>query len=250
MFIYLVLVIIVLIIVSGVIQNNKNERALKQRNKTKVDATYVSDNKTHTISRSDNKPISDNEIPDLIKLGYQQAIEREKQSKNSKFHRTGKEEEISFQFAKNHKDQIKEHISPFQTCFELARDESDLNKRIELLQRTIMLFEQAKTWFYQTNGGTIYFQDMYENLHNSRNECFSYIDTVKEQLEYCIRKRDYLIPVTLGVISSNSGGILQKDIYKHIPDATKREIQQIISELENEGLITREKSGNTYLLTI
>ena len=177
-------------------------------------------------------------------------IEQQKQSKNVKFHRTEIEKKLSIQFAKNHKDQIKERISPFQDCFRIAREEKDLDKKIELLQRTIMLFEQAKAWFYIRKGGNIYFQDLYENLHNSRNECYSYVDIVKQQLEYCIRKRDYLIPMTLGVISSNCNGILQKDIYNHIPDATKKEIQQTICELETEGLITREKSGSTYLLTI
>ena len=105
----------------------------KKTTTTNGDATYVNVNNTHTIKRSDNKPISDDEIPDLIKLGYQHALERERQSKNGKFHRTGKEEDASFQFAINHKDQIKEHVSPFQTCFGLARNENDLDKKIELL---------------------------------------------------------------------------------------------------------------------
>lgn len=217
---------------------------------TIINSTYIRDNKTGGITRIDKKPISDEEVPYLIEIGTQYAIEREKQSKNPKFHRTEREEELSFQFAKYNKVQIKEHVLPFQKCFDLANEENDLDKKIQLLQRTIMLFDQAKSWFYKTKGGTIYFQTLYENLHNSQCECFSFVDTVRTQMEYYIRKRDYLIPMTIGIINSNSEGILQKDIYKHIPDASKKEVQQTIRELENEGKISKEKSGNSYLLTI
>ena len=170
---------------------------------------------------------------------------------STKFPQTEKERELSIQFAKHCKTQIKEHVLPFQRCFDLANKETDLDKKIELLQRTILLFEEAKTWFYKTKGGTIYFQTAYENLRNAQcEECFSFGDMVKTRMEYYIRKRDYLIPMILGTISSNVEGILQKDIYKQIPDASKSEIQHTICELEAEGKITKEKSGNSYLLNI
>ena len=159
---------------------------------TNFDKTYVRIEGTHTIGRIDNKPISDEEIPYLIEMGYQHAKEREKQSKNPKFHRTEREEELSFQFGCNHSDEIQKRIDSFIECYKLACAETDLNKKIELLEKTIVQFEKAKKWFYRTKGGTIYFQDMYEHLHNSRNEDFSYIDQVKEDLEECIEERNYL----------------------------------------------------------
>lgn len=159
---------------------------------TKFDETYIRIEGTHTIRRIDNKPISDEEVPYLIEMGYQHAKEREKQSKNPKFHRTEREEELSFQFGCNHSDEIQKRTDLFEEYYELACAETDLNKKIELLEKTIFQFEKAKKWFYRTKGGTIYFQDMYEHLHNSRNEDFSYIDQVKENLEECIEERNYL----------------------------------------------------------
>lgn len=245
MFIILAVIIPIVLIIYGVHVENKSKRMLSKR----FDNTYVSDNKTHTIRRIDNKPISDEEVSDLIKLGYQHAIEREKQSKNIKFHRTSKEEELSFQFEMNHGDGIDKHVSSFEECYELACEEDDLSKKIELLEKTIIQFEKARTWFYRTKGGTIYFQDMYEHLHNSRNDDFSYIDQVKEDLDEYIEERDYIISEILEIIKS-SDGILQKDIYQHLPDVSRADVQRIIRHIESEGLITKEKSKNSYLLTI
>ena len=225
----------------------EQERASKKGTQNTNNATYIRDGNTHSIQRRDGQPISDAEIPDLIKMGYQEALEREKQSNNIKFARTEREEELSFQFMMNHGDEIEKHVNSFEECYRLAYKEDDLDKKIELLQKTITNFEKAKVWFYRTKGGTIYFQDMYEHMHNSRDDDYSYISQVEEYLEECIEERDYIIPEILDAIKS-SNGILQKDIYQHLPDFPKSMIQKIIRKLENQGLITREKSGNTYLL--
>ena len=225
------------------------ERALKEKSvPTTNDAVYIRNNNTHTIKRYDNKPISDDEVPDLIKLGYQEALERERQSTNIKFHRTEREEDLMVQFMMNHSDQISKHTDSFEELYRLAFDEDDLNKKIELLQKTIIQFEKEKAWFYRTKGGTIYFQDMYEHMHNSRDDDFSYISQVKNYLEECIKERDYIIPTLLDIIQS-SDGILQKDIYQHMPDVSRADVQRTIRDFESEGLITREKSKGSYLIT-
>ena len=251
---FIILLIIIGIILGIAVQHKTKEIELMQKNTTtttptEIEATYISDDKSHTIRRIDNKPISDDEISDLIKLGYQHAIEREKQSKNIKFHRTFKEEELVVQFMINHGEEIGKCVDSFEDCYSSALAEKDINKKIELLEETIIKFEKAKAWFYRTKGGTIYFQDMYEYLHNSRDDDYSYIDEVKEYLEECIEERDYLIPEILNIIES-SNGILQKDIYQYLPDVSRGNIQRIIRELDNEGQITREKAKGSYLLTI
>lgn len=216
---------------------------------TIIDSTYIRDNKTGGITRIDKKPISDEEVPYLIEIGTKFAMEREKQSKNPKFHRTEFEKELSYRFASNHSGEIQKRINSFENCNRLAFAEKDINKKIELLEETIIQFEKAKAWFYRTKGGTIYFQDYYEYLHNSQSECFSYIEPVKRYLEECIEERDYLIPEIFDIIES-SNGILQKDIYEKLPDFSRTEIQRIVCKLEAEGKITKEKSGNSYLLNI
>lgn len=164
MFVILVGVILVVGLIYSICIENKSKKMLAERNKRIInsDANYI---------------------------GYQRAIEQEKQSKNLKFHRTKKEEELSFQFEMNHGDEIDKRVNSFEECYRLACAEKNLNKKIELLEKTIIKFEKAKNWFYRTKGGTIYFQDMYEHLHNSRNDDFSYIDQVKNDLNKCIKER-------------------------------------------------------------
>jgi hypothetical protein len=228
----------------------KTKRMLSELNNRNPNVSYVEDKKTGIIRRIENKPISDAEVPGLIESGYQQAKEQERHSNNISFHRTEREEELSFQFMMNHGNEIQKHIDSFEDCYRLAFSEKNLDKKIELLRKTIIEFEKAKTWFYRTKGGTIYFQDMYEHLCNSRNDDYSYIDSVEDYLEECETERDYIIPELLKIIESSPEGILQKDIYQHLPDISKSHIQKIIRNFESEGLITREKSKGSYLLTI
>lgn len=242
------LVIFILIVISIVINiDTKSKEKEKELGLKKEADLKQAIEQERTFKRSDNKPISDEEIPGLIKLGYQQALEREKQSKNIKFHRTERDEELSFQFESNHWDEIDKHVKSFEECYNLACDEDDLNKKIELLQKTIIKFEKAKNWFYKTRGGTVYFQDMYEHLHNSRNNDFSYISQVEEDLEECIETKKCMVDEILDLIKSSSEGILQKDIYDSVP---KEAAQGIIRELERNGTIEKTKSGSSYLITI
>ena len=216
----------------------------------------TTDNITPTYVESENmiyrvnvESISDEEIPYLIEVSKQNAFEQYEQSSNPKFYRIEREKDLCTQFMMNHGNEIQKHTDSFENHYRLAYAENDLNKKIELLQKTIDLYEKEKKWFYRTKGGTIYFQDYYEHMSNSKNNDFSYIDSVKEYLENCINKRDYVIPEIINLISS-SNGILQKDIYKHLPDISKSDIQKTIRELENVNLITRTKKSNSYFLTL
>lgn len=250
-FAFLIIIIVFSTIMAILTASNQRKRKkAKKKNTTKIDVTYIQDNKSNTITRSDNKPIPDEEIPGLIESGYKKAIEYEKQSPNIKFHRTAKEEDLSFNFEMNHGHEIGKHIRTFEDCYRKAFSEKDINKKIVLLEQTIYNFEKAKKWFYQTKGGMIYFQDMYEHLHNSRNDDYSYIDQVEDELDASIDERDYIIPKMLEIIRTSSDGILQKDIYQHLPDVPRIQIQNIVRNFESEGLISKEKSKGSYLLTI
>lgn len=211
--------------------------------------SYIEDEKGNIIARTDGKEISDEEIPYLIQLGYERALQAEENSSNPKFHRTMQEKELCFQFMMNHGREIHKHTFSFQEARRMAHDEKDLNIKIELLQKVIEIFELERNWFYRTKGGMLFFQDYYEHLHNSRNEDFSYIDSVKDYLEYCIHKRDYVIPEIMRLITSQDG-IFQKDIYKYLPDEPRADIQNTIRELADDKRINRTKRGNSYFLTL
>lgn len=203
----------------------------------------------NTIYRTDGKHISDEDIPYLIQVGYEAALQAEKKSSNPKKHRTEREEELCIQFMLGHEKDIQKHTASFEETNRLAYSEKDLNKKIELLQNVIDLYEKEKNWFYRTKGGRIFFQDHYEHMHNSSSEDFSYIDSVKDYLEFNTHKRDFVIPEIIHLITSQ-GGIMQNNIYKYLPDESKSDIQKIIRELESDNVISRTKRGNTYFLTL
>lgn len=197
----------------------------------------------NSIQRVDGNPISDDEIPYLIKTGYEKALEKE----NTNPKRTSREDDLCANFMKNHFYDIEYHVDKFEKLREKAYREKNIDSKIDLLKQTIFEYEKSKKWFYRTKGGMIYFEDMYEHLHNSKNNDFSYIDSVQEELNYYIDKKEIVIPQILSAIGNN--GIIQKNIYDLV-DSNKSDIQYIIRELESIGKIKREKKGNSYLLTL
>lgn len=218
---------------------------------SKISAQPTAEEKQKNVAIS-SVPIAEinimqNEVPHLIQVGYEKTLNQEKRTSNIKFDRTERDENLCVQFMTNHGNEIQKHTDSFENMCRLAYSEKDLNKKIELLQKTITIYEKEKNWFYKTKGGRIYFQDFYEHFHNSQNSDFSYIDSVEDELDYYIDKRDVIIPQILSAIGNN--GIIQKDIYELV-DSDKSDIQKIIRELEAENSIKREKKGNSYLLTL
>jgi len=208
-----------------------------------TDASFIiADN---TIYKADGSDITDDDIPTFIELSYKDAIEREQ---NSPYKRTEQEEELSFQFEMNHYEEITKRTNNFESCRDDAYSENNIDKKIQLLQKVIIEFEKSKKWFYRTKGGTIYFQDNYERMHNSSSNCFSYIDSVQSLLNSSLTKKNIIIPTIID-LASNPPGILQKDIYKHMPDIARSDIQQAVKELEADNQITRTKESKTYRIT-
>lgn len=157
--------------------------------------------------------------------------------------------ELWIAFENENSEEIHKRINTFEECRDKAYEESDLGKRIELLKQTIVLYDEAKKWFYKTKGGKIYFDVWYEHLHNSKNDDFSYIDDIKDNLRYYNFKKNYIIPTIIQTIADNKD-ILQKDLYQFMPEIDKYEIQQVIRELEQEDVIKRTKKNSTYMLEL
>jgi hypothetical protein len=207
---------------------------------------YVQDG--NVIYRADGKKISDEEVPYLMQVGYENALAEEKNSSNPKFHRSFKEEELSYSFENKYYNEIAKRIEKFETPYHNSFSEQDLSKKIMLLEQSITEFDKCKNFCYSKGkGGTIYFQDMYEYLHNTHNDCFSYRDMILGSLEECYYERDELIPEIKNVIS-NHNGILQKNIYAELPDFQRSDIQRMLRKLESENVITRIKKSGSYEL--
>ena len=128
--------------------NNKNSSNLVSKEHSQNSELTNNNTQEHSTTYTvESKKIKDEDIPHLIEMGLQHAIEREKSSNNPKFHRTNKEEELSFQFINNHSTEIQNHIDSFESRYRSACQENQIDKKIELLQQTIELYEKAKIGF-------------------------------------------------------------------------------------------------------
>lgn len=196
-----------------------------------------------------NQPDSEASIHEHAIPSAQPNFQTAEPTNNISLNRTDREEDLCVKFMMEHKAEIKIHTDNFEDCYRMAHETDDLNQKISLLEKTITEFEKSKKWFYTTKGGTIYFQDFYEHLHNTQSPDFSYIDIVQESLDYFKRMRDYVIPHLMHILSSQES-IMQKDIYKLLPDVSREDIQAIIKELEYEDKVSRVRKGNSYLITL
>lgn len=202
------------------------------------------------ILRGDGKPFDDNDVPYLIQLSYEKAQQAENESANPKFHRSEKEEDFSYNFMMKYGHETSVFTDKFQNLYRNAYKTNDLSQRIDLLQEAIKAYEHAKGFCYSKGkGGIIYFQDMWEHMSNSQNTCYSYLDNIKRSLSESILERDTIIPGILNTVLENDG-ILQKDIYKELPNIDKSHIQRVIKTLESQGKIRRVKKSNSYELHI
>ena len=118
----------------------------------------------------------------------------------------------------------------------------------------------------------IYFQDTWEFMHNSKNDCFSYINEIEAYLEKLIKNYDEekiilekeknkQVKITQYLqehnpeeeflsLLKNKPGILQKDIYKNFDSDIKDIFKPLPRTLEKAGKIKRIKSKNSYQLFI
>lgn len=207
---------------------------------------YIEDG--NVIYRTDGKKITDAEVPYLMQPSYEKALNTERTSSNPKFHRTEREDELSYQFECTHGNKVCQLEDNFENLYRAAYQTDDISECIRLLEESALAFEKAKKFCYSKGkGGTIYFQDTWEYMHNSQNDCFSYLDNILNALEESKKKRDVVIPGVIDAIRNNDG-ILQKNIYTLLPEVSKSEIQAVIKELEANGTISRTKKSNSYEL--
>lgn len=207
---------------------------------------YTIDN--NTIYRTDGKEISDQEIPYLIQLGYEHAFQAEANSSNPKFHRTAREDDLSYDFESKYYNEISERTKKFKNLYRDSYTEINLSKKILLLEEALIDFDKCKKYCYSKGkGGQIYFQDTYEYLDSSQNPCFSYRDMITDSLEELYFERDELIPDIKNALLQHDG-ILQKNIYQELPQFERSDIQRMLRKLEKENIITRFKKSGSYEL--
>lgn len=200
----------------------------------------------NTIFRTDGVPISDREIPYLIENGLQKAMDYKTNSPNPKFHRTDREHELMSQFFMRYGALSQKKTDEFEALDRQAYQTEDLDEKIVLLQAALQKYEEAKTWHYnKSKGAMLWFQDMWEYMHSSRNPCFSWDENVQGYLQDLIYERDVVRPK---ILNAAKDGVLQKDLYSSFPPEKKSVVRECMKRLEAAGVISKTKKGNTYLI--
>lgn len=199
--------------------------------------------------RVDDAQIADEEISHLIKIGHENSMQREKMSSNPKYHRTEYENELAFRFLYNYEHISTQKCQEFEDLYSQACTESNLELKIKLLKQTVEKYYKVKKWHYcKSKGARLHFEDMWENLHNSKNDWFSWVPEVESRLIYYEYQYNYVRPRLLEIIKNNNG-ILQKNIYPYI-DCDQKQVQGVIRDLVAEDIIVRVKKSNSYYLSI
>lgn len=125
----------------------------------------------------------------------------EDENLNPKFSRTEQEEELSFNFSQKHSEKIftleNNLEQSTQAVFNKVSKDflqnatlPELEEGLEQCKHAIHNFNELKSFCVKHGkGGTIYFQDTWEHLHNSKKPCFSYVENLidfYESIEDCI----------------------------------------------------------------
>lgn len=214
----------------------------------KFSQSQATNNTEHPSSASINSNVN---FSSRQEQDYLQAKEAEQTSLNPKFHRSKKDDELAFQFYQKWQETLYPMENAFQDAYREAFTITDPEEQILKYQEALELYNKAKTFCYSKGkGGQIHFQDSWEHLHNSQNDCFSFEDKIQESMHNVQDLHFRIIPAILKEIEAADGELLQKDIYPLIPNTSKNHIQAIIRSLEQEGKISREKKGSTYKLSI
>ena len=180
-------------------------------------------------------------------------------SLNPKWHRTEIEKNVFHSFHLKYNDVVKSYETRLHDNRNKAWDSNILvDEQIQACKLAIAVLKDFKQFCY-ANGGKIYFQDMWEHCHNSKEECFSFESKLKERLEYLQNNRDDLIYVQthkstlrseLKEYLSSHEGVVQKDIYKDFNPLLKSAIQHELYLMDKEGVIKRGKKGSSYLVEL
>lgn len=208
----------------------------------KTGDVYITNEQGAITNRADGKPISDDEVPYLVEQGLQFALEKHEPPR-----RSSREDELSFQFFYKHGAESQKWSDAFLDHARVALKANDINERIRLLEETIALFYKARDWHYKTKGGMIYFQDVWEHCHNSKNPDFCWIENEESFLRESIFERDKIEP---WVLQHAVEGFMQPEIYKAFPSVSQGALRQTIDRLVKLGHIEKNKEGRSYKITI
>lgn len=235
---------------------HKKKIKKKEEPKSIFDIKITSPNHNETL---EDKEREDIEIKNIL--------EYEKNSSNPKFHRTESEKNASFDFSFKYKEEITLLENQLIDYKNSTFKTNDIDTKIQKCKATINIYNKFKNFCYSKGiGGKIYFDDMWEHCHNSKNPDFSYIQNVKDKYDYLINNRNELILKQMKDIKinnfkkvaeeqlthyiKNNPSVLQKYLYEEFDSDYKGIIKSALQSMDKNNKITRKKHGSSYELYI
>lgn len=180
-------------------------------------------------------------------------------SSNPKWHRSEYEKQISFDFSFNNRQIIDRYEALMINEGKPFDSSVDVLSNINICEASLQAFNDLKQFCYQSEGGKIYFQDMWEHCYNSKEECFSWSDKLKERIKYLDDNKELLLDKELKLPTLSydlldylkaHNEIIQKDIYADFNPLLKYAIQQQLRDFEKTKIIKRTKYKNTYKIEV
>ena len=114
--------------------------------------------------------------------------------------------------------------------------------RLQKLCECKAMLESFKTWCISQKGGTEY----YEKHDKFGPDSKSYYEAILDEIRDIEYRNNTVIPAIIEA-ASREGGIIQTELYKEI-NYDKNIVRDMIYHLEQEGRVTREKKGNSYIV--
>lgn len=210
----------------GLFFNRKNKKKNKQ-------ASIVKDD--HIIEVKDR---SGNLIGELNDTNYEDPY---KNYDNPKFHRAEDEINLKADFSKRNYQLIER----YEKRIEIGHK----NENSYQIKQRIQAFDEFKNYCYNhSQGAKLYFQDMWEHCHNSKNECFSWREKLTEQYQTHKEKEELLKKIPEFV--QLNPGIIRANLWLHFPDYEKSNVRAVTKDLINNQVIKQEKYKSKNVLYI
>ncbi|MCD1260663.1 hypothetical protein B5M42_017825 [Paenibacillus athensensis] len=132
-------------------------------------------------ARADGKPISDSDIPQLIELSKRKAIEKESNSTNPKFHSTKQEQESKFHFSQKYNREVSFYNDAIYLETSRTKKLKNNQEKLEQCRKAVQIYDEFKSFCYSKGlYGQLYFDNMWEHCHNSKQECYKFYPGNKE----------------------------------------------------------------------
>lgn len=155
-------------------------------------------------------------------------------SKKKEISKKPQQKADSTTFLINNMQEKNKYYDKIDECYSLALGTTEFELRVALFKKVLDLYDEYKAFCESKPGGHEYFMEHEWVLKNHIEDYNHALDVLNN-----------IVPKIKEL--SKGDGIKQKDIYQHF-SIDQKEMKKILDELERTKCITREKSGNTYLI--